>query len=105
MLTISRLSARSAGSATPCAPARIHRGLGLCVFLDLSLRRAPRPTARGARISFAGRTTAPRSSGAITVIASVTEQGRGTDTILARVAATAVGWRWRTFASSPATPW
>ena len=70
----------------------VHRGLGLCVFLDLTAPGAATYGTGGARISSQdGTTTRLEPSGKVTVIASVTEQGQGTDTILAQVAATAVG--------------
>jgi CO/xanthine dehydrogenase Mo-binding subunit/aerobic-type carbon monoxide dehydrogenase small subunit (CoxS/CutS family) len=70
----------------------VHRGLGLCVFLDLTAPGAATYGTGGARISSQdGTTTRLEPSGKLTVIASVTEQGQGTDTVLAQVAATAVG--------------
>jgi len=70
----------------------VHQGLGLCVFLDLTAPGAATYGTGGARISSQdGTTTRLEPSGKITVIASVTEQGQGTETILAQIAATAVG--------------
>jgi aerobic carbon-monoxide dehydrogenase large subunit len=70
----------------------VHRGLGLCVFVDLTAPGAATYGTGGARISSQdGTTTRLEPTGKLTVIASVTEQGQGTDTILAQVAATAVG--------------
>jgi carbon-monoxide dehydrogenase large subunit len=70
----------------------VYRGLGLCVFLDLTAPGAATYGTGGARISSQdGTTTRLEPTGKLTVIASVTEQGQGTDTILAQVAATAVG--------------
>ena len=70
----------------------VHRGLGLCVFLDLTVPGAQTYGTGGARISSQdGTTIRLEPSGKLTVIGSITEQGQGTDTILAQVAATAVG--------------
>jgi carbon-monoxide dehydrogenase large subunit len=70
----------------------IHRGLGLCVFIDLTVPGAHTYGTGGARISSQdGTAIRLEPSGKLTVIASVTEQGQGTDTILAQVAASAVG--------------
>ncbi|HVQ77653.1 MAG TPA: molybdopterin cofactor-binding domain-containing protein, partial [Candidatus Binatia bacterium] len=72
----------------------VHRGLGLCVFLDLTAPGAQTYGVGGARISSQdGTTIRLEPTGKLTVLASVTEQGQGTDTILAQVAATAVGVR------------
>jgi len=72
----------------------VHRGLGLCVFLDLTVPGAQTYGTGGARISSQdGTTIRLEPTGKLTVIGSVTEQGQGTDTILAQVAATAVGVR------------
>jgi len=70
----------------------VYRGLGLCVFIDLTVPGAQTYGTGGARISSQdGTTIRLEPSGKITVISSVTEQGQGTDTILAQVAATTVG--------------
>ena len=70
----------------------VHRGLGLCVFLDLTAPAAQTYGTGGARItSQDGTTIRMEPTGKLTVLASVTEQGQGTDTIMAQVAATAVG--------------
>jgi carbon-monoxide dehydrogenase large subunit len=70
----------------------VSRGLGLCVFLDLTVPGAQIYGTGGARISSQdGTTIRLEPSGKLTVIGSITEQGQGTDTILAQVAATAVG--------------
>ncbi|MGH7334968.1 MAG: molybdopterin-dependent oxidoreductase [Candidatus Rokuibacteriota bacterium] len=70
----------------------VYRGLGLCVFLDLTAPGAATYGTGGARISSQdGTTIRLEPTGKLTVIASVTEQGQGTDTILAQVAATTVG--------------
>src|SRR5262249_36659045 len=63
-----------------------------CVFIDLTVPGAQTYATGGARItSQDGTTIRLEPSGKLTVLASVTEQGQGTDTILAQVAATAVG--------------
>jgi CO/xanthine dehydrogenase Mo-binding subunit/aerobic-type carbon monoxide dehydrogenase small subunit (CoxS/CutS family) len=70
----------------------VHRGLGLCVFIDLTVPGAQTYGTGGARISSQdGTSIRLEPTGKLTVLASVTEQGQGTDTILAQVAATAVG--------------
>jgi aerobic carbon-monoxide dehydrogenase large subunit len=70
----------------------VYRGLGLCVFIDLTVPGAQTYGTGGARISSQdGTTIRLEPSGKLTVISSITEQGQGTDTILAQVAATAVG--------------
>src|SRR5258705_1180601 len=71
---------------------RIYPGLGLCVFIDLTVPGAQTYGTGGARISPQdGTTIRLEPSGKLTVLASVTEQGQGTDTILAQVAAATVG--------------
>jgi carbon-monoxide dehydrogenase large subunit len=71
---------------------RVYRGLGLCVFLDLTAPGAHIYGTGGARISSQdGTTIRLEPTGKLTVIGSITEQGQGTDTILAQIAATAVG--------------
>ena len=70
----------------------IYRGLGLCVFIDLTVPGAQTYGTGGARISSQdGTTIRLEPTGKLTVISSVTEQGQGTDTILAQVAASTVG--------------
>jgi aerobic carbon-monoxide dehydrogenase large subunit len=70
----------------------IHRGLGLCVFIDLTVPGAQTYGTGGARISSQdGTTIRLEPTGKLTVISSITEQGQGTDTILAQVAASTVG--------------
>jgi carbon-monoxide dehydrogenase large subunit len=70
----------------------IHRGLGLCVFIDLTVPGAQTYGTGGARISSQdGTSIRLEPTGKLTVLASVTEQGQGTDTILAQVAAATVG--------------
>src|SRR4026207_334792 len=56
---------------------------------DLRDRRRARPSSGGA--SRGAPTTRLGPSGRLTVISSVAEQGQGTDTILAQVAASTVG--------------
>jgi aerobic carbon-monoxide dehydrogenase large subunit len=71
---------------------RIYRGLGLCVFIDLTVPGPQTYGTGGARISSQdGTTMRLEPTGKVTVLSSITEQGQGTDTILAQVAATAVG--------------
>ena len=70
----------------------VHRGLGLCVFIDLTVPGAQTYGTGGARISSQdGTTIRLEPTGKLTVISSITEQGQGTDTILAQVAAATVG--------------
>jgi len=70
----------------------VHRGLGLCAFLELT---APGPAfygVGGARISSQdGCTIKLEPSGKLTCMTGVTEQGQGTDTMIAQVVASAVG--------------
>lgn len=72
----------------------VYRGLGLCLFIELT---APGPAfygVGGARISSQdGVTLKLEPSGQITCLSGVTEQGQGTDTMLAQVVASAVGVR------------
>jgi carbon-monoxide dehydrogenase large subunit len=71
---------------------RIYRGLGLCVFIDLTVPGPQTYGTGGARISSQdGTTMRLEPTGKVTVLSSITEQGQGTDTILAQVTATAVG--------------
>src|SRR5262249_14919420 len=71
---------------------RTYRGVGLCVFIDLTVPGAQTYGVGGARISSQdGTTIRLEPSGKLTVISSITEQGQGTDTILAQVAAATVG--------------
>jgi carbon-monoxide dehydrogenase large subunit len=70
----------------------VYRGLGLCVFIDLTVPGAQTYGTGGARISSQdGTTIRLEPTGKLTVLSSVTEQGQGTDTILAQVAAATVG--------------
>jgi carbon-monoxide dehydrogenase large subunit len=70
----------------------VHRGVGLCVFIDLTVPGAHLYGTGGARISSQdGTTIRLEPSGKLTVLSSITEQGQGTDTILAQVAAATVG--------------
>jgi len=62
------------------------------VFIDLTVPGAQTYGTGGARISSQdGTTIRLEPSGKLTVLSSITEQGQGTDTILAQVAATTVG--------------
>ena len=71
---------------------KVYRGVGLCVFIDLTVPGAQTYGTGGARISSQdGTTIRLEPTGKLTVISSVTEQGQGTDTILAQVAASTVG--------------
>jgi len=70
----------------------VYRGVGLCVFIDLTVPGSQTYGTGGARISSQdGTTIRLEPSGKLTVISSITEQGQGTDTILAQVAAATVG--------------
>jgi carbon-monoxide dehydrogenase large subunit len=70
----------------------IYRGLGLCAFVELTTPGPAFYGVGGARISSQdGCTLKLEPSGKLTCITGVTEQGQGTDTMLAQVAATAVG--------------
>jgi CO/xanthine dehydrogenase Mo-binding subunit len=70
----------------------IFRGLGLCAFIELT---APGPAfygVGGARISAQdGCTIKLEPSGKLICMTGVTEQGQGTDTMIAQVVASAVG--------------
>ena len=70
----------------------IYRGLGLCAFIELTTPGPAFYGVGGARISSQdGCTLKLEPSGAVTCTTGVTEQGQGTDTMLAQVVATAVG--------------
>jgi carbon-monoxide dehydrogenase large subunit len=70
----------------------VYRGLGLCVFIDLTVPGPQTYGTGGARISSQdGATIRLEPTGKVTVLCSVGEQGQGTEAILAQVAATAVG--------------
>jgi len=70
----------------------IHRGLGLCSFVESTTPGLGGYALGGARISSQeGCTVKLEPSGMVTVATGVTEQGQGTETMLAQVVATAVG--------------
>lgn len=70
----------------------IYRGLGLCAFVELTTPGPAFYGVGGARISSQdGCTIKLEPSGKLTCITGVTEQGQGTDTMIAQVVATAVG--------------
>ena len=70
----------------------IYRGLGLCAFIELTTPGPAFYGVGGARISSQdGCTLKLEPSGAVTCTTGVTEQGQGTDAMLAQVVATAVG--------------
>jgi carbon-monoxide dehydrogenase large subunit len=70
----------------------IYRGLGLCAFIELTTPGPAFYGIGGARISSQdGCTIRLEPSGKLTCITGVTEQGQGTDTMLAQVVATVVG--------------
>lgn len=70
----------------------IYRGLGLCAFVELTTPGPAFYGVGGARISSQdGCTMKLEPSGKLVCLTGVTEQGQGTDTMLAQVAATAVG--------------
>ncbi len=69
-----------------------YRGLGLCAFIELTTPGPAFYGVGGARISSQdGCTLTLEPSGKLTCLTGVTEQGQGTDTMLAQVVATAVG--------------
>jgi carbon-monoxide dehydrogenase large subunit len=70
----------------------IHRGLGLCAFIELTTPGPAFYGVGGARISSQdGCTIKLEPSGKLTCMTGVTEQGQGTDTMIAQVVASAVG--------------
>ena len=70
----------------------IHRGLGLCQFVESTSPGLGGYALGGARISSQeGCTTRLEPSGMVTVASGVTEQGQGTETMLAQIVATTVG--------------
>ncbi len=70
----------------------IYRGLGLCGFVELTTPGPAFYGVGGARISSQdGCTIRLEPSGTVTCMTGVTEQGQGTDTMIAQVVATAVG--------------
>jgi carbon-monoxide dehydrogenase large subunit len=72
----------------------VYRGLGLCAFIELTTPGPAFYGVGGARISSQdGCTLKLEPSGAVTCVTGVTEQGQGTEAMLAQVVATAVGVR------------
>ncbi|MBI4609358.1 MAG: xanthine dehydrogenase family protein [Candidatus Rokubacteria bacterium] len=70
----------------------IYRGLGLCAFVELTTPGPAFYGVGGARISSQdGCTIKLEPSGKLVCMTGVTEQGQGTDTMLAQVVASAVG--------------
>jgi carbon-monoxide dehydrogenase large subunit len=70
----------------------IHRGIGLAAMIEVTNPSPAFYGVGGARISAQdGATLRLDPTGMLTVIASVTEQGQGTEAVFAQVAATAVG--------------
>ena len=70
----------------------IHRGIGLATFIELTNPSAMFYGVGGARISAQdGASLRIDARGNLIVMSGVTEQGQGTEAILAQVAATAVG--------------
>jgi len=72
----------------------VYRGLGLCMFIELTTPGPAFYGVGGARISSQdGCTVRLEPSGRLTCLTGVTEQGQGTDTMIAQVVASAVGVR------------
>ena len=70
----------------------MYRGLGLCTFLELTTPGPAFYGVGGARISSQdGCTIKLEPSGKLTCMTGVTEQGQGTDAMIAQVVATVVG--------------
>jgi len=70
----------------------IHRGLGLCTFIELTTPGPAFYGVGGARISSQdGCTIKLEPSGKLTCMTGVTEQGQGTDAMIAQVVASTVG--------------
>jgi carbon-monoxide dehydrogenase large subunit len=70
----------------------VYRGLGLCMFIELTTPGPAFYGVGGARISSQdGCTVKLEPTGKVTCLTGVTEQGQGTDTMLAQVVASAVG--------------
>jgi carbon-monoxide dehydrogenase large subunit len=70
----------------------IHRGIGLACFIELTNPSPFMYGIGGARISaMDGATVRLDPDGSIAVLSGVTEQGQGTEAILAQIVATAVG--------------
>jgi len=73
---------------------RVYRGLGLCMFIELTTPGPAFYGIGGARISSQdGCTLKLEPTGKVVCLTGVTEQGQGTDTIIAQVVATALGVR------------
>jgi carbon-monoxide dehydrogenase large subunit len=71
---------------------RVYRGLGLCAFVELTTPGPAFYGVGGARISSQdGCTVKLEPSGKLTCMTGVTEQGQGTDTMIAQVVASTVG--------------
>lgn len=72
----------------------VYRGLGLCMFIELTTPGPAFYGIGGARISSQdGCTLKLEPTGKLTCLTGVTEQGQGTDTMIAQVVASAVGVR------------
>jgi aerobic carbon-monoxide dehydrogenase large subunit len=73
-------------------PHGVYRGLGLCAFVELTTPGPAFYGVGGARISSQdGCTIKLEPSGKLTCMTGVTEQGQGTDTMIAQVVASTVG--------------
>jgi carbon-monoxide dehydrogenase large subunit len=73
---------------------RVYRGLGLCMFIELTTPGPAFYGVGGARISSQdGCTVKLEPTGTLTCLTGVTEQGQGTDAMIAQVMASAVGVR------------
>src|SRR4051812_16576048 len=71
---------------------RVHRGIGLAAMIEVTNPSPAFYGVGGARISAQdGATLRLEPTGMLTVLSSVTEQGQGTEAILAQIAASAVG--------------
>jgi carbon-monoxide dehydrogenase large subunit len=72
----------------------IHRGIGIAAFIEITNPGAAFYGVGGARISSQdGATMRLDASGAVICQTSVTEQGQGTEAVMAQIAATALGVR------------
>jgi len=70
----------------------VHRGLGLCTYVEITNPGPAFYGVGGARISAQdGCSIKLEPSGKVRVAVSVTEQGQGTETVLAQIAATELG--------------
>lgn len=75
-----------------CRARGVHRGIGLASFIEITNPGAAFYGVGGARISSQdGASLKLDATGALTVHTSVTEQGQGTEAVMAQIAATAVG--------------